>query len=133
MRKQESDTIGEHTYTVTQLGALQGRVAATRLARIVGPLMGSAGDAGAALGRLAGALHEDDVNYFCDLLAPLTTVSGGAYGSKAPRLQDIFDAHFAGHYFEMAKWLAFALKVNFGSFFDDLSRELGNAATDTSA
>jgi len=34
-----------------------------------------------------------------------------------PNLGKVFDEHFAGHYDWLAQWFAFALEVNFSSFF----------------
>ena len=36
---------------------------------------------------------------------------------KMPRLDGVFDEHFAGRYMEMVQWLAFCVQVNFQGFF----------------
>lgn len=116
MRKTEKRLIGDHEYTVTQLGAVQGRKALARLAKFIGPAVGSLSskDESAALSRLAEGLNEADVDYFCDLFAPLTSVQ---IGDKAPLLSSVFDGHFAGEYLALVRWLVFCFEVNFGNFF----------------
>lgn len=100
-------------YTVTQLGAKKGMRALTRLARLLGPAFAS-GDQTEAMAGLFSRLTEDDVEYFCDTFAPLTTVE---QDGKAPQLSSIFEIHFTGNYSSMLQWLLFCIEVNFGDFF----------------
>jgi hypothetical protein len=134
--KQESARIGAHTYKVTQLDALKGRRAFTRLAKLLGPafaqLQGEGTDdekVARALTSLVDRMSEDDVDFFCDAFAELTEVSGGAYKKAAPQLDTVFATHFAGNYLEMTRWLIFAMKVNFSSFFGGAGALLGQAAS----
>lgn len=127
MLKTESRRIGAFDYKVTQLDAVRGRRALTRLAKIVlggasaGQSAATVQEAGSiALDKISDRLSEADVDYFCDLFAGNTTVSGGEYAGKEPDLAGIFALHFAGSYKEMFLWLAFALEVNFGAFFKGL-------------
>lgn len=123
--KTETKHIGGFTYQVTQLDAITGRKAFTRLMKVIGPAIGKlqgAGGEDASLGQafaeLTGNLSEEDVDYFCDVFAKQTAVSGGDLREGAePQLSDIFSIHFAGRYFELMQWLVFAFKVNFSSFF----------------
>ncbi len=123
MLKPETKTVGGHSYTTTPLDAVRGRRVFMRLARIVGPAFAqlNAGQDEASQARAFGEaiknLSEDDLDYFCDVFAEATTVSGGNYGSKAPVLKDVFPLHFTANYGEMTVWLVFCMKVNFGSFF----------------
>lgn len=127
MLKTETRRIGAFDYKVTQLDAVRGRRALTRLAKIVlggasaGQNEESIQAAGAvALDKIADRLSEADIDYFCDLFAGNTTVTGGEYAGKEPDLGGIFALHFAGEYKDMFLWLVFALEVNFGGFFKGL-------------
>ena len=123
----EVKKIGGCEYKVTQLGAIKGRGAFLRLVRCIGPvfaeLAGKSGkgakdiDIGALFSRLE--LSEDDLTFFCDTFAEKTFVT--LPDGKMPRLDKVFDEHFAGSYSYMVQWLAFAVKVNFADFFDGLS------------
>jgi len=105
--KQESERIGLHTYKVTQHDALQGSRALARLIK--------AGD--------VPQWSEADLDYFRELFADYTLVSGGQYGAGEVPLSKVFAMHFAGEYYEMMKWLALAIKVNFGRFFEMAAAE----------
>ena len=59
-------------------------------------------------------LDEEDLTYFCDAFAEKTFVVQP--DGKMPRLDNVFDAHFAGHYIDLVQWLAFAVRVNFADF-----------------
>jgi hypothetical protein len=103
-----------------------------RLGKAVGPALGALGDihkddVGPALAKLTESLSEDDLVAICDPLAQNTFVRTGP--SQTPILAKIFDDHFAGKYDLMAKWLVFALEVNFGSFFDGLRKKVPQAAS----
>jgi hypothetical protein len=126
--KVEKKKIGRHTYYVTQLNALVGRKALVRLAKFLGPALAAAtkGDVTDALARVAESLSEDDFEYFCDLFAEKTVVTGGEYDGE-PDLHLIFDEHFAGEYLEMVQWLAFAFQVNFASFFSGAAAQMAKA------
>lgn len=133
MLKPETKTIGDHSYTTTQLDAVRGRRVFMRLARIVGPAFaemgGSQDETGLAraFGVAIKNLSEDDLDYFCDVFADATTVTGGKYGAKAPLLKDVFSLHFAANYGDMTAWLVFCMKVNFGSFFGSAAQLVGRA------
>jgi hypothetical protein len=125
--------IGPYEYRVTQLDALAGRALFIRLAKIAGPAFGSF-DAknpqksiADVFGKVAAGLSEEDLTVFCDVLGRSTEVAGGEYSERSPQLNDVFALHFAGKYLEMFQWLAFALEVNFGSFF---KHALGSGAAD---
>lgn len=117
----ETKQIGSYKYTVTQLDALKGRRAFTRLMRIAGPalgeLAGAKTDIGSAIEKLVERLSEDDVDHFCDLFAKVTSVSGGDFENRSPQLDTIFAKHFAGQYLELVQWLVFCFQVNFSGFF----------------
>lgn len=119
-------------YTVTQLGAKEGRRLLTRLLKVAGPALGEAakaGGVGSALEKIALNLNPDDIDYFCETLERTTTVR---QGERNPRLSDISDLHFAGNYGDEAKWLVFAMEVNFGSFLA-LAGDLKSAANESPA
>ncbi len=117
MLQAKSKVIDGLEYKVTQLGAKEGRRLLTRLVKVAGPMMAGAGtgDVSGALERALGGLKDEDVDFLCDTLARSTEVQVDS--THQPLLADIFDSHFAGNYHNLMKWLAFALEVNFGSFF----------------
>lgn len=131
--KTETRLLGGHEYTVTQLGALAGREALRRLLKISTTAFSRAGDAwvrggpeanGAAIFQgimgLVQELEEKDLSYFCDVFGPFSTVR---IAEKNPKVKDVFDAHFAGNYYELSLWLAFCVEVNFsGSFLGALEK-----------
>lgn len=127
--KTETKTIGQHSYTVTQLDAVRGRKLATRIARVFGPALdGISKDAAAAIGAALKGLSEEDVDYVCDTFAASSTVTGGQYGARAPSLESVFSVHFAGNYGEMLAWLAFCFQINFASFLEGVGPLLGRPA-----
>ena len=122
MRKNETRTIGEATYEVTQLGALEGRRVLARIAQLLGGTVGAIAKTGspdlvAALQSFAEHLTPDSVDYFCDIFAKGTQVH--LPSGKVVVLKDVFDNHFAANYGEMISWLTFCLEVNFGSFLGE--------------
>ena len=126
--KIESKQIGQHVYTVEQLGAIRGREIFVRLVRLLGSSVDTIkGDAGAVLAKAAAAFSTEDMTAFCDAFAAKTDVTGGEYASAHPQLSNIFDLHFAGNYSEMVEWIIFAFQVNFGSFFQGASAKLAKS------
>src|SRR5882762_6056011 len=105
-RKTFTEVIGGHKYKTHQLGALQGREV---LVRWVNALK-------------KGGIENcvEDFNFFCDTFSPVTYVQ---LGDKEPRLDSIFDAHFAGEYEALVTWVRFCLKANFPSFFQTKKSE----------
>lgn len=109
----EKKKIGEHTYETHLVDGVSGRRAFHRFIRLMK----------ASAGRSANGepdffdASEEDIEFFYDLLAPLTFVSGGGYAAgQAPLLSDVFSEHFRHNYIEMSQWLAWAVGVNFGDF-----------------
>lgn len=121
--KQEETRIGGYTYKVTQLDAISGVETLARLWNTLGPSLGAIDQIDEAavmkgLGGLATSLKADDVKFFITKFARLTAVSGGDLKEGAePQLSDIFEAHFAGRYLDLFKWLRFCFEVNYRSFF----------------
>lgn len=114
MRKQESKEICGTTYHVTQLGARKGTEVLLMLKGIV---------ANHEKG-MAGMLEAVSSEVFfsvADTMAKYTefdTVVGNK--PARPRLDQVFDDHFAGRYDAMFEWLVFALQVNFADFTNAL-------------
>lgn len=107
LREQKERLIGNNTYQVTQLGAVQGSKIFVRVAKLLGPLILSKGsDISAAMS----AVTEDDLTYLCDVFGPMTIVGGRVLDKQ------FFDIHFVANYKEMFLWLAFCLEVNYGDF-----------------
>ncbi len=123
--------IGPYTYKHVLLGAKAGRLMSVRIVKLLGPTLCGfiegtvggkrGGEASIALGaseavrEMVLRLHKDDIEGIQDELAKLTTVALDS--EHEPRLSDIFDDHFAGHYDWMLEWTAFVLEANFKSFF----------------
>lgn len=139
----EEKQIGENVYRVTTLGAKAGRDLLVRLVKIAGPTIGEIvkgidataaakgskkgegfdlGDVGldavaSALEKLSESISERDFAYLSDTLATRTEIVYPADGGRAVPLANVYDNHFAGSYGELFGWLAFALGVNYQSFF----------------
>ena len=125
MRKVEPITIGEHTYHVTQMGAIQGRDTLARLIAVAGPMLGDESGKGLA------HLKPEDLQRLSDDFAKLTEVE--LPDGKRPMLSNIFDAHFVGRYDEMFEWLTHCIRINFSSFFSKALAKLGVLATGKAA
>lgn len=126
----EERVIGEHTYRVQRLGARAGCTMAVKLAKWLAPsaasgvegIVGARSDAfgSIALGVsdslrvLVERVSAEELASVQLELAKHTTV---LMGELEPQLSAIYDEHFAGHYDWLMAWLAFALEVNFRSFF----------------
>ena len=129
--KSETRTVGQHEYTVTQLGAVKGLECLRRLLKVVGPSLQSLtslakGDGAAAfaqgLMRLLESLSQEDLTYFCDTFGPTASVK--LSDGKSPTVKAVFDFHFAGNYLELLEWLAFSVEVNFQGFFVDSLKKI---------
>jgi hypothetical protein len=118
-RANKSKAIGNHTYEVTQLGAIEGRRVFARLAQLMGGMVGSIAAGGKAdvvkgFQAFAESMTPEVMDFFCDTFSKVTQVHVG--GGKVLFLKDIFDDHFADNYGDMVEWLTFCLEVNFASF-----------------
>lgn len=127
----KSKQIGENTYSVTAFGAKQGRVIFARLTNLLGPLVrsfksiaddvaeGKDVDKGNviidAIAEACSTLPPKEFASLCDEFATYTEVTRP--DGTAPRLDNIFDIHFAANYMEMILWFTFVLEVNFKDFF----------------
>lgn len=123
----ESSTrrIGRYEYKVTQLQAIKGRRLLVKLLKALGPAaealsVSSQDNAGALIGKLTAGLDEALVDELCDTFAARSEFQ--LENGKWMDLAGQFDLHFAGQYGEMAKWLAFAVEVNYGSFLGELMK-----------
>lgn len=124
-KKTERKKIGDHTYVVTQFGALRGREVLFRLTTMMGPALSgifkgglSEAGLGEALLTWSSSAKVEDFTWLCDQFAEVTKVeertsTGHAIASD---LGKVFDDHFVGKYTEMLQWLAFAVTVNFADF-----------------
>lgn len=121
-RKSESKVIGGDRYTVSQLGATEGQRVIVRLMRFFGPAVAKAqtakdGERDAAfISGLADAIDPDTFAELAHTMAENTQVQPSGAKASGP-LSGVYDAHFAGRYFELVQWFVFAMGVNFGGFF----------------
>ena len=118
-RVNQSKKIGNHTYEVTPLGAIEGRRVFAKLAQLMGGMVGMIAAGGKAdmvkgFQAFAESCTPDVMDFFCDTFSKVTQVH--MPDGKVPYLKDIFDDHFADNYSAMVEWLAFCLEVNFASF-----------------
>lgn len=119
----ETRTIGSYTYTTTKLGALKGTEILARLAVNATPLMIAAhGGNVAAIARSVESLKPEMITELCTTFAAVSTVK---IGTNEPRLDAVFDVHFAGNYLELFEWLTWCLEVNFRSFFVGAAAKMG--------
>lgn len=139
MRETREKRIGPYTYKVTHLDASAGTRMGVRLLKMLGPtaagfLEGAAGaktdgegslavGAAQALREIAALAQPDEYMAFMKELAHCTVVVLDS--EHQPRLDDIFDDHFAGHYDWLREWFRFALEVNFSSFFGGAGKLAG--------
>jgi hypothetical protein len=119
--QQEEKRIGDCTYRVTMLDAVEGSRTFIRLSRTFGPALSKIDlstdtSIGQVVGSLCERLTEEDFEHYCKLFMKKTSVE--LEDGKEPMLKDIFEVHFAGKYLEMVQWLAFCFEVNFRGFFD---------------
>lgn len=122
----KSKQIGDCTYRVRQLPAIQGRKVLVRLMKMFGPALESLGkNTEANIGSmLSGALENLDEEVFeslCDTFAKYTEfeLPNGNYVGLGE--VGMFDQHFTGKYGQMLQWLAFCVQVNFADFLGVLS------------
>ena len=112
----KTKSIGASDYTVEPHGAIKGRALLLRLVKIVGPSLTAVSQDSIpdAIKSLLGGLSEEDLTFLCEEFSKKTmvTVDGGEL-----QLSKIFDQHFVGSYIEMIQWLAWAIEVNYSSFF----------------
>jgi hypothetical protein len=130
MRESKTHLINGFNYTVSQLGAKEGRRVLARILRSVagaataaGDLARDGGDATEAalsgVAKLVENLSDADVDYLCDTFAATTMVGPEGQDVALP-LKDQFNEHFAGKYGDMVKWLWASLETNYGSFLGGL-------------
>ena len=149
MLDSEKTTINSVGYQVTKLPYKASKRVLLRLYKALGPALGQgladalAGPSGlrsvlgteigpalgAAVRTLAETLAEDDFDFVVEALAEYTQISKSE-GKWLPLKQEM-EFHFAGNMPELFQWLAFALRVNYGGFFD--GKGLGALLTPTNA
>lgn len=127
----EERKIGDNTYVVTQFGAKEGRKVLFRLTKMLGPAMAglvkggfSGAGVGIALQTFSESAQEADFDFLCESFAKATVVKQPVTSTAGSEikiaLEKVFDTHFRGHYGNMLLWLAFAVEVNFSSFFGEI-------------
>jgi hypothetical protein len=132
LQETRSRKIGDCTYTITLLPAGQGLTINALLYRALGPSLAEMaanleGDFSladlpwaaitAAVKELTIRLDEADLRTLCTTFAATTEVTLPD-GKTKPRLNDVFDSHFAGKYARMYQWLFFCLQENFADFLE---------------
>ena len=125
-------------YLVRPLPCAAGYKAMLRLVKIAGPIIAQAivgsdvktGTARSesvaeAIGLLASSIKDEDIGHFAKLFGESTMFSAeGSDDPVIPLKLDQQEMHFSGRYMAFFEWLMFAIEVNFGGFFGDLSKRL---------
>ena len=127
-KRTEKISIGTTQYTITQLGAVEGRKLYKKLITSLGPLLREAfsgikadNDAEAlVLGLVLRAIEDLPLELFeelCDSFSSVCIFKTAAMSLAIPLdTQGQFDELFAGDYGTMTSWLMANLKLNFASF-----------------
>lgn len=135
LRKQSRQIDGV-TFDVGLLPVSAGRAVLVRLTHLFGgglaAAVRSSGEGKAEVGALGGAvsgllerLNTEDLDWLCDQLATVTTVTH-ADGRRQPLTHDgVMDEVFAGRYMLLAQWLQFCVEVNYSDFFVAAKRAIG--------
>jgi len=81
--------------------------------------------------KISFAIDADYLLKIAKTFAEYTDVIGegeaGKFGDAGAPLKVHFDDHFAGRYLDMLRWFWFAMKLNFASFTDGLTENIGDA------
>jgi hypothetical protein len=131
-RERVEKTIGDCTYFVRPLDAVEGSRMLARIHKLLLPALGSVEGLedvkiGKVLADLGASVAISDLDYLRDTFARTTEVRIPP-DNREPLLSDeLKNGHFAGEYDLMLEWLTFCLEVNFGSFFRGLKGRIGSA------
>lgn len=100
-----------------------GTAALVRLIKLISPVLASVlkADTKAAMGAalfeaLPNTLTESDIDYFAKVFGDAAQYLNDK-GEWAPLVDKVQADHFAGRYFALFQWIAFAAEVNYGNFF----------------
>jgi hypothetical protein len=123
MFKTVSKHLGSYEYRISQLPVDDGIDVGVCLLKTIGPallaLVGGESLASldrAALGDALTKLSPADVKFLCKTFAEKTFVV--LPDKKTPRLDHVWDTHFAGRYKTMGQWLVACVELNFPDFLD---------------
>lgn len=128
MARQETVTIGEHEYLLTQLDAEQGIRASARLVNALAPSLSKLPEEGFNITPTQGALMlepllrdpnlSDTVIYLCKTFAERSALLGEKDGEPTQTpLSKVWKAHFADIQDEMYVWLFECIKLSLSSLF----------------
>lgn len=123
MLKSFSKTIGNNNYSVTALGASEGRKMLVRLVKVLGPsaldliVMAKTGTlAGAHVNNIFAGIAErlsvEDLDYAVATFGASSQVTRPD-GTTVPLTLQTQELHFAANYAEMFQWLGFCLEANY--------------------
>jgi hypothetical protein len=134
-RASQNRAIDGVTYTVTQLPGRASLRTLARVARIFGPVADVSSGLVPAIVAALKKLDLEDVVVLAEELAESATVRQGVVTRDRSHV-DVpldLDEHFAGKVGPMLEWIAFALEVNYASFFADLAQTMGEGAASIKA
>lgn len=127
MRDWREQEIGEHTYELKPLGAIQGQRVLTKVLNVLGGAAGgfSGDDPTEAIAGILGNLDETTLEFISDAFGRCTRVVNGAQKPLLVKGTDraIFDEHFATNYGELIEWLMVSFRMNYADFFDAARRD----------
>jgi len=132
-RDTHSTEIDGYRYEMTMFGATQSYRLFHRLFRMLGPTLGpllealgtaknlddvdvGSEAAIAAIRSLTQSVSEADLDHVIGQLREATHVGVEVGSEKTVPLKQVFDLHFAGRFGPMARWIAWGLGVQYGSF-----------------
>lgn len=127
----KTERIGDYTYRVTQLGARESGRVFFRLCNIFAPIFdgldikGSKDLEAAALGGISRALKTikaEDFEFLVTAFGKSTEVETSP--EVWPRIDKVYEEHFAGRFGDQFRWVAFCINVNYASFLGDIKAKL---------
>ncbi len=123
-------TVGATEYRIVQLGALEGRRLWLRLLKTISSIIGQLATKetideatmAAALKVLVSELDEQTYEMMCTAFSKRCEIHViDDKGDRWPKLDGLFDQHFAGDYIGMSQWLGENILFNFANFSGDAS------------
>jgi hypothetical protein len=121
MFKSEDRVVAGVTYRISQVPVDDGLEVGVCIARAIGPALLAVmqGDSLAtidkgALGEAIAKLSAQDLKFLCKTFAAKTFIL--EVPNKMPRLDNVWDTHFAGRYKALLGWLAACIQINYPDF-----------------
>lgn len=112
------EQIGETKYRVTPFSTSKGFEVMSHITGLLRSAVASgASNKEEVIAQAIGSLTEKELVYFTNTFAAVTDINTPKTGANWPGLSQLVELHFAANYGEWCAWLAFCLKLNYGSLF----------------